>query len=113
MGRRSKNKQAAPEPIENPELKSKKQLGKRKADADDADGKPSPRPAKKVKDLNGKSKGKTSGGHKTGGNPNKKNKAPVVEAEEGDDDSEGWEDVDDSPLKPTATRYALACIILT
>ena len=49
MGRRAKNKQAPPEPLE-PKISSKK-LGKRKAD--DEDSKLSHRPAKKIKDVNG------------------------------------------------------------
>jgi hypothetical protein len=104
MGRRAKNKQAPPESIDpKPEWKSKKQLGKRKAEADDGShGKPSPRPTKKVKDLNGKGKGKAPSIH----NPTKslgKNKKPAV-VEEEDDGSEGWEDVEDSsPAK--ASKY--------
>lgn len=98
MGRRAKNKQAAPEPIEpKAAWTSKKQLGKRKAEADNEgqdDGKPSPRPAKRVKDLNGKGKEKEKAAskskpQKTG---SKKNKAPVHDDESG---SEGWEDVED------------------
>ncbi|KAF8969971.1 NOL1/NOP2/sun family-domain-containing protein [Flammula alnicola] len=83
MGRRAKNKQAAPESIEPKEpWTSKKQLGKRKAETEaEADEKSSSRPAKKVKDS-----------------IEKKKNAAIVSEEE--DDSEGWEDVeDDANLK--------------
>lgn len=107
MGRRAKNKQGAPEPLEKPEYKSKKQLGKRKADVDETDEKLSARPAKKAKDLNGKSKAKPSSNKKSSKIPAKNQ----VEEEE-DDDSEGWEDVeDDSPAK--TTKYASIYISYT
>ena len=87
MGRRAKNKQAPPESIEpKPAWTSTKQLGKRKAEADD---KPSPRPTKKVKDLTRKETAKVDQkSRKT--KDNKKSKV-VVE----DDGSDGWEDVQD------------------
>ncbi|KAJ7774721.1 NOL1/NOP2/sun family RNA met [Mycena metata] len=48
MGRRAKNKQAPPEPLDKKEYSSPKKLGKRKADNVDLEDKP--RPAKKSKD---------------------------------------------------------------
>ena len=90
MGRRAKNKQAPPESLEpKPGWTSKKQLGKRKAEADDVDEKPSPRPSKKVKDLNGKGKETTKMDRKSSKMKDKK-QPKVVE-----DESEGWEDVED------------------
>lgn len=81
MGRRAKNKQAPPEPLDRKEYSSPKKLGKRKAE--DLDDKP--RPAKKSKDsASAKSKSKPS---KTG---------PRVKFTEDDaNSSEGWEDVQD------------------
>ncbi|KAF8212344.1 hypothetical protein K438DRAFT_1239349 [Mycena galopus ATCC 62051] len=83
MGRRAKNKQAPPEPLDKKEYTSPKKLGKRKAE--DLDDKP--RPAKKSKDsVSAKSKSKSKPS-KTG---------PRVKF--GDDDansSDGWEDVQD------------------
>ncbi|KAF8902042.1 NOL1/NOP2/sun family-domain-containing protein [Gymnopilus junonius] len=80
MGRRSKNKQLPPESLgEEPSFPSKKQLGKRKAEVETLeDEKPSIRPAKRVKDINGKRKEKIKS--KAGSDT---------------DGSEGWEDVED------------------
>lgn len=90
MGRRAKNKQAPPESLEpKPGWTSKKQLGKRKAEVDDVEEKPSPRPSKKVKDLNGKGKETTKTDRKSSKTKDKK-QPKVVE-----DESEGWEDVED------------------
>ncbi|KAF9483888.1 NOL1/NOP2/sun family putative RNA met [Pholiota conissans] len=102
MGRRAKNKQAAPESMDpKPEWKSKKQLGKRKAEAEDEPhGKPSPRPAKKVKDLNGKGKAKAPSRKPLG---KSKGKKVVVEDEE--EEEEGWEDVEDSPAKASKSLF--------
>ncbi|KAJ6455678.1 NOL1/NOP2/sun family RNA met [Mycena sanguinolenta] len=83
MGRRAKNKQAPPEPLDKKEYNSPKKLGKRKAE--DIDDKP--RPAKKSKDsasTKSKSKSKPS---KTG--------SRVKFAEDGANSSDGWEDVQD------------------
>ncbi|KAF9567543.1 NOL1/NOP2/sun family RNA met [Agrocybe pediades] len=94
MGRRAKHKQAAPEALEPKEpYTSKKQLGKRKAEADTQDEKSSPRPTKRAKDLSSKGKGKeisSSSKAKPTKTKPKKN-AKVVD----DDGSEGWEDVED------------------
>ena len=100
MGRRAKNKQGAPEPLEKAELKSKKQLGKRKADIDDpeTDKNPSTRPAKKVKNHNGKGKEKALPSKKS----SKISSQKIVVDE--NDDSEGWEDEDDLPGK---TKYVV------
>jgi len=92
MGRRAKNKQAAPESLDSKaSFASKKQLGKRKAEADTQDDeKSSPRPTKRAKDLNGKGKEKSLSKPK----PTKvgsKKKTKVVD----DDGSEGWEDIED------------------
>ena len=99
MGRRARNKQGAPEPFL-PKVLAPKKLGKRKADSDEeGDVKPSPRPAKKVKDNAGKGKRteKVNGKKKNG----KGKKAVMVVDEEGSAD--GWEDVeDDAALKAEA-----------
>ncbi|KAF9052969.1 NOL1/NOP2/sun family-domain-containing protein [Panaeolus papilionaceus] len=90
MGRRAKNKQAAPVPIEPKE--SFKKLGKRKAESNDIDDeKPAARPAKKIKDSNAKGKDtkKAAGKPVKGKGKFKKGELPS------DDDSEGWEDVED------------------
>ncbi|KAJ6596792.1 NOL1/NOP2/sun family RNA met [Mycena vulgaris] len=77
MGRRAKNKQAPPEPLDKKTYTSPKKLGKRKADAAADDDKP--RPAKKSKD----SKLKSS---KTG---------PRVKFADDANSSDGWEGVQD------------------
>lgn len=90
MGRRAKNKQSAPEPLEK---SAPKKLGKRKAEADVDDSKSSQRPKKKIKDINDKSKEKTISKKSKSSNKDKSNV-------ESDDGSEGWEDVeDDADLK--------------
>ncbi|KAJ3501996.1 hypothetical protein NLJ89_g9084 [Agrocybe chaxingu] len=95
MGRRAKGKQAAPVPLES--QYSSKKLGKRKAEAEDAEEavKSIQRPTKKIKDFNGK--GKENSSSKTKSKPSntpvkKKTKADIVS----DDGSEGWEDVEDT-----------------
>ncbi|KAH9484234.1 rRNA (cytosine-C5-)-methyltransferase nop2 [Psilocybe cubensis] len=96
MGRRAKNKQAPPESLDSKTWTSKKQLGKRKADADNEgqdDGKPSPRPTKRVKDLNGKGKGKEKASTKE--KPQKTSKKKKAPEHADEDGSEGWEDVED------------------
>ncbi|KAJ7156073.1 NOL1/NOP2/sun family RNA met [Mycena crocata] len=83
MGRRAKNKQAAPEPLDKKEYTSTKKLGKRKADADLDD---KPRPAKKSKDsASGKSKSK----------PKSSKGGPRVKFADDANSSDGWEDVQD------------------
>ncbi|GLB35044.1 putative NOL1 NOP2 sun family protein [Lyophyllum shimeji] len=98
MGRRAKNKQAAPEPLEK---KAAKKLGKRKADSDiDSDDGPSTRPAKKVKDFMANAHATASKSFIQKGNGKDKGKAvtekttvvakPISDSDSGD----GWEDVD-------------------
>ena len=100
MGRRAKNKQAPPEALEpKPEWSSKKQLGKRKAEADE---KPSPRPSKKVKDLNGRGKETTKMGR--GSSKTKHIKQPKVV-----DDS--WEDVEDGGNLKSHAKSVLSHLI--
>jgi len=82
MGRRAKNKQAPPEPLDKKEYTSPKKLGKRKADAT-ADLDDKPRPAKKSKDSVSKSKPKSSKG------------APRVKLADDANSSDGWEGVQD------------------
>ncbi|KAJ7710012.1 NOL1/NOP2/sun family-domain-containing protein [Mycena rosella] len=83
MGRRAKNKQAPPEPLDKKVFTSPKKLGKRKAEAvADLDDKP--RPAKKSKDSgSSKSKQKSS---KNG---------PKVKFADDANSSDGWEGVAD------------------
>ncbi|PPQ72151.1 hypothetical protein CVT26_006907 [Gymnopilus dilepis] len=89
MGRRSKNKQPPPEAlVSNDSLPSKKQLGKRKATAEDEDS--STRPIKKVKDADGKHKERAAQKLVAKKKGNKKNKGGSDT-----DGSEGWEDVED------------------
>ncbi|GJE87185.1 NOL1/NOP2/sun family putative RNA methylase [Phanerochaete sordida] len=109
MGRRAKNKQGAPEPLEDAHAgarPSAKKLGKRKADGDDDAPK---RPAKKLREADVK-KGKGAPKALAKKGVEKKGKAPTKAAkkvqesedEDGDEDelmqggsSEGWEDVDE------------------
>ncbi len=86
MGRRAKNKQPAPEPLE-PTTPSNKKLGKRKAEVDEDDAKSSQRPTKKLKDLNGKRKEKLTSSVKRSDIGNRE--------EQLESDGSGWEDVDD------------------
>ncbi|KAK7014949.1 SAM-MT-RSMB-NOP domain-containing protein [Favolaschia claudopus] len=79
MGRRAKNKQAPPEPLDKPEYPSPKKLGKRKAEVLDE----KPRPAKKSRDA-------TSNKTKNGGR--------VKFADQEANSSDGWEDVEDGGL---------------
>ena len=87
MGRRSKNKQPAPTPLE-PKISSKR-LGKRKAE-EVVDPRSSQRPTKKIKDVNGKEKGKPVF------------KMKLVESDsDSDSDSEdgsGWEDMEEDEV---------------
>lgn len=104
MGRRAKNKQAAPEPIEpKASLTLKKQLGKRKAEPETQDeGKLGPRPSKRVKDSNGKGKGKIAP------KPNavkSSEKKKSVQFDEDDDASDGWEDVEDDEDLKKQSKY--------
>jgi ribosomal RNA methyltransferase Nop2 len=81
MGRRAKHKQSAPEPLE-PKTQFNKKSGKRKAEVDEDDGKSGQRPTKKLKDLNGKRKEKSTF--------SVKNRKAQLES-----DGSGWEDIDD------------------
>lgn len=107
MGRRAKNKQAPPEPIEHKAaLASKKQLGKRKAEPETQDeGRLASRPAKRVKDLNGKGKGKATSKPNAGKSSEKKKKVQFSQEDEG---SDGWEDVeDDEDLKKHSKYFVI------
>ena len=90
MGRRARNKQPPPEPLEPKVFLTSKKLGKRKADSD----KGNLRPTKKIKDVNGKAKRKSplKGENKT------------VEFLSNEDDTEGWEDVVDDKDLTTLTK---------
>jgi len=86
MGRRAKNRQPSPTPLE-PKISSKK-LGKRKAEGDHT--RSSQRPAKKIKDGKGKSvsvvkKPKSSFA----------GKRKEVGSESDSEDGSGWEDMED------------------
>ncbi|KAJ7470665.1 NOL1/NOP2/sun family RNA met [Mycena latifolia] len=84
MGRRAKNKQAPPEPLDKKVFTSPKKLGKRKADAvaDLDDDKP--RPAKKSKDSGSKNF-----------KPKSSKAGPRVKFADDANSSDGWEDVQD------------------
>jgi ribosomal RNA methyltransferase Nop2 len=108
MGRRAKNKQAAPEPLDAKIYTSPRKLGKRKADADvETDGKD--RPLKKAKDTAQKTSGekrfkkaKVPASESTKSAPNKANSKKVVQGDfNGEDSGDGWEDVADD-MSPEA-----------
>ncbi|KAI4527500.1 NOL1/NOP2/sun family putative RNA met [Schizophyllum commune Loenen D] len=98
MGRRAKNKQGPPAPLED-DSHSTKKLGKRKAPADgDIE---SPKSAKKVKNADGKGKSKPVQAGKE--NSSKKGKKSKAKAADSDDDAgSGWEDVEDDDIKAKA-----------
>ena len=98
MGRRAKNKQGPPAPLED-DSHSTKKLGKRKAPADgDIE---SPKSAKKVKNADGKGKSKPVQAGKE--NARKKGKKSKAKAADSDDDAgSGWEDVEDDDIKAKA-----------
>ena len=107
MGRRAKNKQSAPEPLDAKPTPSSKKLGKRKADSDDLDGKQSQRPSKKVKDGQGNPKPKTKGTSKlTKGSKKKGNSVSFDDQDSGD----GWEDVDDDVDLKTHVKFVVPAI---
>jgi ribosomal RNA methyltransferase Nop2 len=93
MGRRSKNKQGAPEPLNDRQTASPKKLGKRKLEHEDGG-----RPVKKVKESVGLRREKNGKkvvrfADKTKGKENvKKGKVKDVN---GEDSDVAWEDVDD------------------
>lgn len=104
MGRRAKNKQSAPEPLEPKVWPTPKKLGKRKADVD-TDDKPSARPLKKIKEANGKGVLKQTASQK-----DKEKKSKQVIVGEDEDSADGWEDVEDEvDLKAQAK---CVCIVL-
>ena len=82
MGRRARNKQPPPEPLESKVFLTSKKLGKRKADSDKGNS----RPTKKIKEVDGKAKRKSL----------LKGKRKTVEFPSDEDDIEGWEDVEDT-----------------
>ena len=90
MGRRARNKQPPPEPLEPKVFLTSKKLGKRKADSDKGNS----RPTKKIKDVNGKAKRKSP----------LKGKNKTVEFLSNEDDTEGWEDVVDDKDLTTLTK---------
>jgi len=102
MGRRAKNKQAAPTPFSDSKNNgghlSPKKLGKRKAESEDVE---TNRPVKKVKEAQskggrGKIKTKTTGKVKDkAGKIREKAKVSNSKVAGSDEADEGWEDVDD------------------
>ena len=124
MGRRAKNKQGDPQPLEAPQQEkrdrkeSSKKLGKRKAEAPEEDVS-SKRPVKKLKEAEGKKtktkeeKGKKVAFAKDKSKDKKTKSAPVKdkkgkkkqESEDEDEliedggSSEGWEDVEEGDLQ--------------
>lgn len=83
MGRRARNKQPPPEPLEPKTFLTSKKLGKRKADSDKGNA----RPTKKIKEVEGKAKQKSL---------LKAQKKTIGFLSDEDDDMEGWEDVEDT-----------------
>lgn len=96
MGRRARNKQPPPEAPEPRDFPTSKNLGKRKADSDY--GKGNSRPTKKIKESNGKTKQKS---------PSKGKKKTVKILSDGDDEVEGWEDVEDEVGFTTLTKLGI------
>jgi ribosomal RNA methyltransferase Nop2 len=80
MGRRARNKQPPPEPFEPKVFLTSKKPGKRKADSDRGNS----RPTKKIKELDGKK------------SPLKGKKKTVEFLSDEDDNMEGWDDVEDT-----------------
>ncbi|TFK42680.1 NOL1/NOP2/sun family-domain-containing protein [Crucibulum laeve] len=99
MGRRAKNKQSAPEPLEPTYPPSSRKNGKRKAVAEpDTDSKETSRPSKKIKDLAGKKSGAISNSKTV------KLKALKKQISQNVDSDDGWEDVEDgADLKKLAS----------
>jgi ribosomal RNA methyltransferase Nop2 len=102
MGRRAKNKQGAPEPLEHKVATAPKTLGKRKADADsEVDGKARFRSAKKIKEYSEKGRPRVHG--KVKGNGTVKSasrkvnvKKDVEEGSEPDSSAESWENTENT-----------------
>jgi ribosomal RNA methyltransferase Nop2 len=100
MGRRAKNKQSAPEPLQSKSFPTKK-LGKRKAEQDaDADPKVHPRPVKKLKDSRKVNTGSAARRIEGVTNPPKNGGRAVSSLSS----SDGWEDVEDDSLD-SQTEY--------
>ena len=90
MGRRAKNKQSDPAPLES----TQKKLGKRKADNDIENvGKPTARLLKKIKTKNLEIKAKPAPIHRNAGKKSRSMPADPITADQ--DLAEGWEDVND------------------
>ena len=106
MGRRAKNKQSAPEPLNAKPTPSSKKLGKRKADSD-LDGKQSQRPSKKVKDGQGNPKPKAKGTSKQTKGSKKKGKSVSFDDQ---DSGDGWEDVDDDVDLKTHVKFVVLVV---
>ncbi|RDB21272.1 25S rRNA (cytosine-C(5))-methyltransferase nop2 [Hypsizygus marmoreus] len=94
MGRRAKNKQSAPEPLEPKVYPTPKKLGKRKAEAEaETDIKTGSRPTKKAKDAGGKATTTLiANGDR---NRTRKDAQTLVQVESNSDSGDGWEDVED------------------
>ncbi|KAJ6630691.1 NOL1/NOP2/sun family-domain-containing protein [Mycena sp. CBHHK59/15] len=102
MGRRAKNKQAPPEPLEKAEWASPKKLGKRKAD--DQGDKDKPRPAKKSRDA--------QAGKKAKGAPKAAKGKPRATADADGNSSDGWEGAqDEGPLGRFGRRVSYFIIV--
>lgn len=99
MGRRAKNKQSAPEPLEL-KVNLAKKIGKRKADSEsELEDNTTSRPSKKVKNSSGKLKTKPVSSRKENEISKKSHKPSLTE----DVSEDGWEDVeDDVDLKAQA-----------
>ncbi|KAF8894554.1 NOL1/NOP2/sun family-domain-containing protein [Infundibulicybe gibba] len=96
MGRRAKNKQGAPEPLEPKVWASQKKLGKRKADVDVDGDSANARPNKKVKDVRSRPFDKPKSGAPSTKPSQKLLKVAKPAQPESDPESgDGWEDVDD------------------
>ncbi|KAF8163211.1 NOL1/NOP2/sun family-domain-containing protein [Crassisporium funariophilum] len=100
MGRRAKNKQAAPESMEPKVYPTSKKLGKRKADNIE-DEKSSSRPIKKHRDSNGKGKPTAKSTTKPAKSPSNKKKVGTSSDADG---SDGWDDVEDGVDFKTLTK---------
>ena len=99
MGRRAKNKQGAPAPLESTDKQYSKKLGKRKAPADEDEV---AHPSKKVKDLDGKSSKKSQQAKKPVLSTKKSSKKPQKDDSAS---SDGWEDVEDTEDLKTHAKY--------
>jgi hypothetical protein len=98
MGRRAKNKQKSPEPLEAKVWTTPKKSRKRKADAgDEVDGKLGGSPRKRVKGIDSKARTRVKGAKNkadaNGKSPSSKGK--VKRKFNSQDSSDGWEDVED------------------